>query len=360
MRRMVALIIFLICTFCFTPLVFAQEVTASEQNKLELSFEQAVRKALAFNNELEKKRLEMEKADDARVSVPATYYINYSPEAEAGIFTAESTHFAYENAKKAHEIKRDALVLEVTKKYYDVLCAQEKLEAKNSSYAHAEAEFKTAGVMFDVGMISRLALEGAGARLNAAGAELVQARADLDNAYLALNQLVGYRTSERPVLTDTVSFEPLSLEMGDYESRALGENPSLEIVREAARYMERVQNYTTQQGTIAVTPTDVEVAKLDAGTARDGVIKLVHNLYSGARTLEETYVAAERGLAIAEETLRIARLKCEVGLATRAEVLKAEADLAAAEQKLFDLTAQHTYMKMALEKPWAYMVPGTP
>lgn len=359
MRKLTALIATLIlCVLVFVPPVYAEDANVSEENVIELTLDQALYRALFFNNALEKTRLEVEQKDDARVSVrSATYYTEWSLQAEASIFSAESTRFAYEQARKSYDIQRDSVKMDVIKKYYDVLSALEKLEAKKLSYTHTEAEARAARAMFNVGMLSRLALEGAEAKLDGAKVELAAAQADLDNAYLALNQLVRYGANERPVLTDTVSFEPVDQELSVYESRALSDNLSLEMARAAADYMNRVENYSVGRE-IMVTSTDVKKAELDEKTACDGVQKLIRHLYSGVKTLEESYAAAQRGLAIAEENLRITQLKYEVGLVAKKEVLKAEADFAAAQQRVTDLAAQHTYMKEALETPWAYVSSG--
>jgi len=355
-RKLLALVMMLVLVgLVFAPVGAAQEANTSARAAVELTLDRAVQRALAFNPALEKKMLEVEEADDARVSVPATYYTEWSPEAEAGIFGAESSKFAYEQAKRAYDLQRDALILDVTKKYYDVLRALEKLAAKQAAYAHAEAEVAAARAMFNVGLLSRLALDGAEARLEGAGAELAEAQGQLDNAYLALNQLVRFDGQERPVLVDPVPpFEPVELELSAYEARAFRANPSLELARAAADYMQRVENYAVQ-GEIQVTSTDVKAAELDVRAAQDGVRELVHHLYRGVKTLEDTYAAAEMGLAIAAETLRVTRLKHEVGMVTRTAVLEAEAEVAAARQRLFDLAAQHAYMKQALDKPWAYL-----
>ncbi len=355
MRKLTALVTVLVfILLVFVPPGLAQEANTSEPEVVELTLEQAVQRALAFDYELEKKKLDVDEADDNRVSVPATYYTEWSPTAEAGIFNAESSWFACERARMLYEARRDALILDVTRKYYGVLNALEKVEAKRAAHAHAEAELRAARAMFSAGVLSRQALDGAEAALEEAKAALAEAQGQLDNAYLALNQLVRFGVQERPVLVDPVPpFEPVELELSVYESRAYRDNPSLEMVRATLEYMRRVENYSVG-GDTPVTSTDVKKADLDVRSARQGVQQLVHHLYSGAKALEEAYAAAAKGLAVAEERLRVARVRYEVGLATETAVLEAEVGVATARQRLHDLAAQHTILKLALDKPWAY------
>lgn len=358
MRKLAVSVVALIfCVFAFTPSAVAQGEDTSGPEVVELTLERAVQRALGFNPVLEQKQLEVEQTDDARVSARGIWYVQWSPEAGAGIYAAESTRFAYEQARKERDRQRDVVALEVTKSYYDVLTAQEKLAAQEQSYVHLEAEVRAARAMFTVGMMSRLARDEVEARLKTATAEVAAARAELDNAWLALNQLVRFSAGERPVLVDQVPFEPVTLELRVYEARAFSDNPSLEMVRAAADYMNRVENYTVS-GKVPVTTTDAKQAELELDSARDGVCKLVHHLYHGAKTLEATHAAAAQGLVVAEETLRITRLQFEVGLVTQTAVLAAEAAVASTRQQLLDLAAQHAHLKLALDKPWAYLSTG--
>lgn len=355
MRKWTATAIILVFSLlCVVLPAYAQQEGDPERKVMELSLDNAVKRALDYSRSLEKSQMDLDKAYDARVWAPVTDYTTYTPAGETRIFAAESTSFAYENARRAHELQQDSVRLDVTKKYYDILIALEKLESKRSILAQAEADVRVTRAMVSVGMISRLALDGANVKLDMAKADLAAAKAEMDNAYLALNQLVRFNVNERPVLVDTVTFVPVSLELGIYESRVLRENPSLEMARAAADYMKSVENYTVG-GEVKVASTDVKKADLDLETARDGVQRLIRHLYSGVKTLEESYAEAERGLAIAVENRRIAQLKYEIGMTTRTEVLKAESELAAAKERLLGLASQHAYLKLALEKPWAYV-----
>jgi len=57
---------------------------------------------------------------------------------------------------------------------------------------------------------------------------------------------------------------------------------------------------------------------------------------------------------VAEESLRVAQVKFDLGMATSGEVA-AEAEVQAARQGLFALACEHAYLKLAAEMPWAYL-----
>ncbi|MFZ5898416.1 MAG: TolC family protein [Bacillota bacterium] len=323
----------------------------------QLTLAKAVQRALNHSNALKKAELDVDKADDALVPASGLWYVNYSPEAEAGILAAESTHFAWQAALKTYDAQRDSVIMGVYDKYYDVLVALRDVKAKELALAKAERELGTVKALMSVGMAGKLAVDGAEAAVTGARAALASSQAALDNAYAALNQLVGFAEDYRPVLADLPAYSPVTTDLNTYILRALDDSPTVWTAVEAARFKESIKNFAAPQGSglQTVTDEDAEKADLDAKTAKDATRLLVRSLYHGVKGLEEAYAAAEQGVKIAAENLRITQLKYELGMATKKDVAAAEADLAAAEQKLFDLTAQHAYMKLALEKPWAYL-----
>ncbi|MBO8129727.1 MAG: TolC family protein [Peptococcaceae bacterium] len=334
---------------------FADEDTqgGSQEQAMQLTLEKAIQRALWQSNALEKADLEVEDADDARTTVSAVYYTNYVPGGEGLIYAAETTQFAYEQAKKQYDLTRDQVILNTYQKYYDVLSAQEQVYSAEASLAQAEKDLVVAEASYQVGLISKVALEGARTKVQSAKAALAEAQGALDDAYAALNQHIGLDEDERPVLVDMPEFEPVTRDVSTYISYVLDESPTLWTAEEAAKYMNRVANYTVN-GETPITDEDAEKAELDAEDARDATRLLVRTLYNSVKSLEEARAAAEQGVKVAEETLRITELKAEVGMATAKDVAKARADLAAARQRLFELTCSHTYMKKVLEMPWAY------
>ena len=71
------------------------------------------------------------------------------------------------------------------------------------------------------------------------------------------------------------------------------------------------------------------------------------------RNLEAARPVLEKSVKAAEESLRVAKLQYELGMITRENLIKVEASLADAKQRLLDLTQQHAYAKLSFEKPWA-------
>ena len=118
--------------------------------------------------------------------------------------------------------------------------------------------------------------------------------------------------------------------------------------------LEDLAYYTGDYTPYKIRQIDTKKAELDISTAKDATDTLTRSLYYAVRTLEEKYPAAEQAVKLAEENLRVAETKFQVGMAVRADVVAAQASLADARQGLMQLKVNHAYLKLALEKPWAY------
>ncbi|MEW6447282.1 MAG: TolC family protein [Bacillota bacterium] len=342
-----------------TGICFVPSVAAAEKEPMKLGLGEAVFRALCFSKSIEKAQLDMDKAETDRISAGGAFQpqwlVTYTPGTEPLIFAKESADFGWRSARQNYKLARDTVVLDVYSRYYAVLRAQEKVAAKEAALRPLEKKIAVTKAMVRAGMATRTALNGLETQLAGAKAALTAAQGELNNAYAALNQLVGLGAEERPILTDTVVYAPLAATESDCISWATGENPTVWIARYAAEYKRTIQNYDTGNPMTIITDKDARRAELDSASAEDAAALLERKLYNGIRNLEEAYAAAQEGVTLAEENLRLARVKLAAGAGTPAEVTVAEADLIAAKQNLFDIAAQHAYMKLAAEKPWAYL-----
>lgn len=342
----------------FPPPAFADQVPGGEA-KVEITLEQAISRALAQSRALEKAKVKVGDAEDAYDASVAAYAYAVSVNTGTGpaYFARESADFAWESARYTRDLTSDAVALDACGKYFEVLKAMRNVHAREMALKRSEQELAVVHALHGVGMVGRVALDGAAAQVAGARAGLVEAENSLDKAYRSFNQLLGLDEDGRPVLPDLPVFQPLDLDLQTLEINALNNSPTLVTAESALLYLQRVRSINSGDPMRDVGYYEVRSAELDVQDARDATRLLVRSLYNGVIGLEEAYAAAEQSVNIAAENLRIAQLKYQLGMVTKKDVLAAEADLAAAEQKLFDLTTQHTYLKLALAKPW---VPGTP
>lgn len=356
--KVVAAVMAVLLVCCLAPAVAAQ----AEPKTPELSLEQAISRALSNSLAVERAVLDVVYAEDVSDSAKlAAYRWNpnyttvYTPGTEYYIAAIMTADFNYEAAKKQEELQRDMVVTETEKRYYDILLCQERIVALEAELSAEEQKFRITGLMFEAGMVPRIAFDQASLQLNQKRAELAAAENDLENAFVVFNQLVGLKPDDRPVLTDRPVFEELNVEnLSSTVSQIVKDNPAQWIADEGVDLQEELEGFTgasSEQHDIKV-----EQAELDADMLREETRKGAYKIYYGIKSLEEAYQTAQAGVRLAEDSLRITRLKYEVGMATQADVAAAEAAVIQAQQKLFELTCQHKISKTVFYKPWTAAV----
>ncbi len=349
----------LIASLLVPPFAWAKEPATPE-----LTLNQAIALALAHSEAVKRAERDVDRTYEWRVY--RSEKLNYTPLAPPGDPKVEiawsnllAADLTWRMSKKSLTAEQDEVALDACKKYWDVLKAQEKVRAAEEGLKKADWELRRARANFQVGMIPQAALVAAEAGLAQAKAALEAAKNDLDNAYASFNRLVGLWPQDRPVLVDGVNFNPLQVSDVETEvGRIVDESPTVWLANEKVtlqKYYEDMMFYTGEYRPYQVRKIEVEQAELDAAAARKMMEEITRSLYYNAKSLEESYQALQEGVKTAEENLRVTKVKYDVGMATRAEVAAAEAALAEAKQKALEIACQHAYLKLAFEKPWAYI-----
>jgi len=342
----------LLLVFSWTTICFASDEPAQKE-PTELTLDNAISRAVRYSKSIEKAKIDINKAKDARVSVPASYYYNYVEGAETGIWASETTHFAYEKANKSYQTTYDSVILDVYENYYAILQKIEDVSLKTVALDKAKQDLNITKIFYNIGMGTTVAVYAAETNAAAKEADLSIAKVELDNAYASFNQLVSLDDGEYPVLVDRPEFKPIEEDRDACLRRVMDDSPMLWTAEEAAAYMSSVANMTPTVGS-AVTDEDVDKSKLDAKSAKDATRLLVYNLYAAVKKMEEGHATLEQTVKLNEENLRIIKLKFDVGMATKTDVINSENELLQVQKQLFDLECQHAYMSKVLEKPWAY------
>jgi outer membrane protein TolC len=349
----------LIASLLVPPFAWAKEPATPE-----LTLNQAIAMALEHSEAVKKAEKEIDRTYELREE--SADQLDYVPTAPPGNKYVEmawanllAADLTWRMSKKSLTAEQDEVALDACKKYWDVLKAQEKVRAAEEGLKKADWELRRARANFQVGMIPQAALVAAEAQLAGAKATVEAAKNDLDNAYASFNQLVGLWPQDRPVLVDGVNFNPLQVSDVETEvGRIVDESPTVWLAKENVtlkKYLEDFMFYTGEYRPYQARKIEVEQAELDAASAKKMLEEVTRSLYYKAKSLEESYQALQEGVKTAEENLRVTKVKYDVGMATRAEVAAAEAALAEAKQKVLEIACQHAYLKLAFEKPWAYI-----
>ncbi|MCL6635834.1 MAG: TolC family protein [Peptococcaceae bacterium] len=372
----------LVLSVLMTALVFInalQPALAGEPARPELSLSKAIEMAVKQSKDLKMDELEIKRTEALReeaadqLSFTPTGGSSYDPEVEAAWYSLLQADLTWRMSKKSYDARLDGITLAACQLYWNVLKARENVELKELALELARLELQKSQSAYRLGLTGRLqssgsvasvkGLEQAVADVAEAESALAAAQNELDKAYLKLNQLVGLHPGDRPVLVDKLEFYPLQVADLDTEvNRVLESSPSVWLAEQEVtqkKYSTDLMFATGQYTPYDARQAEMAQAELDARSTRDAVEMEVRELYHTLKGQEESYKSAEQAAATAREELKEKQVMYRLGLATRADVLAAEVNLAEANYTLTDLAAQYAYNKMVFQKPWAPAYSGT-
>jgi len=343
----------------------AASAMAKEPATPEMSVNDAVAKALANDEAVKKAESNIARTEflrDQRKDNLDVYYTPAgspnNPQVESAWANWLTADLNWQSSKKSLAAEEDTVALAACNKYWELQAAIGAVKVAEEALKQANLDLSTAKVSQRVGLITTEALLGAEKKQIAAKASLDKAKNDLETAYREFNQMVGLWPEDRPVLTEELTYAPMENTDVDYlVTVALNKDPSIWLANKKVEHQESVENLMFASG--AYTSSDLreietEQVKLDYETTKKAIETKIRNMFFSALTMEESYSSTEQDVKLAEENLRVVNLKFQLGMATKAEVAASEYSLAAKKQALLELKKNHAYLKLALQKPWAY------
>jgi len=352
---------------CIMLLWVAGPALAAETDTLELDLNATIERALKYSERVKAARFAVESAELSRDKAEEDLYLTevntgmvYAGAAyEASYANLLTSNLTWRMAQKSLSAEEDTVALQACNQYFELKKAIAGVETAKVALQKARADWIKASALKQVGMITEAELMGASAALESAKANLQDAEITLEKNYKSFNQLVGLKPDARPVLTQEVVYEPLDAKT-DVEylvTKAIADSPAVwqaEQQVDMKSILEDLAFYTGDYTPYKVRQIDTKKAELDVSNAKDATETLTRALYYSVRSLEEKYPAAREAVKVAEENLRVTEAKFRTGMAVQADVVAAQASLAEARQALLQLEINHAYLKLALEKPWAY------
>ncbi len=343
----------------------AKTVEAEVKSGPEISLNEAITMALVYSDRVKKATREIDRTEKLREQAAEDLdFIPIFPSGNAylemGWTNILTKDLQWRMSKKSLTAEEDAVVLDTCKKYWDVLVAQEKVKTAQAAADSALKQLQNARAGYQAGMATQAVRIGAEAQYRGAQAALEAAQNELETAYIALNRLIGKQPETKPILTDTVEFDPIVVYSLESEiSRVLIECPQVWLTEQKVTLQEYLKDVMVYSGgeyrPYDARRIEIEQAEYDAADTKKAFKQMTRSLYYGVMSLEEGYAGALEGVRAAEENLRVVKARYEVGMATRSEISAAEQTLSDAQTRAFDLACQHAYMKLAFKKPWAYL-----
>lgn len=351
--------VFLLVFYLLIPIAFAKEPATPE-----LTMQQAVARAIIVSNALKSAKYDIDRGYEVRqFAADKVKYIPTgpaTPEAEMAFQGLLQADLSWQMAKKIYATQEDTIIMAVYQNYYRVKQAQEKVNAAKLAVESADWQYRMTVLGHQVGVASRQILIQARCNLAGAKANMEAGQQSLEDAYQKFNQLVGLWPEDRPVLVDRPAFSLMAVDNLYTETeRAIEGSPTVWLTKrniDLARISLNLYNFADpyRKEPYEARKIDVNKAEVSFSDIRDQTKKLVRTLFYTIRQLEEQYAGTEESVKVAEESLRVVQVKYRVGMATRAEVVTAEASLSKAEQALLDLTCQHEVLKLTFRKPWTF------
>ena len=355
----------LIISFLTGSLVYALESTdAGEEEIKTYTYEELLELAIKNSKELRRKEQAIERSEVVREE--ASRHKTYTPEgvgtghpadvmARATLQGVISAEIGMQVAKKQVEIEEDKLAYDVKKAFNNLLLAQSQLELDRAEMDLNNFELKLANVQHDNGTMGRFELIQNRNTNKEIEKKLEVAKLALETAYLELNNLTGFKKDYRYNLQVEAKEEK---ELGDLEhhiSRTLSYNPAIWSLEQSVKLAETalyLYSYNAGADPYKAKELDVSTAKLNVGNAKEMLEHSLRTLYQSMDQLKEARAILEINLNKAEESLKMARVKLEVGAGVPLEVKKVEKAVAELEHKIMENELQYEEILAIYNKPW--------
>lgn len=359
MRKSALLILVLIFVFCLgIPVAWGQNAP----NRT-LSLQEAIN--MALNNDETLKMAEKEIDRTKALRDEAGTQVSFIPIAGSGNAFAEAAYynllkadFDWQKSKKEYSIAHDAVAMNTSAKYWNAVVALDNLKLQEQVRQQALINLRNARVSYQAGIISKSDLTIAQSKYNQVENSLIETQKSVDDAFTALNQIIGLNIGERPILTDKLTYDPLQVISLDYAiEKAIESSPKVWEAQQNITLAERGAYLQVLQSGGQYVPYEarkisVEQANLNAENIKNLTSQRVRDLYFQIKSLEEKYTTAQESLRQAQENLRVTKMKYDNGLVIKSTVLEAEVNLSQAEIAIEGIIMQHVLLKLQLAAPW--------
>lgn len=348
--------IIIILAFCM--ILLACTPVMAQDNTVTLTLEDAIKRGYNNSINLQKAEKSVEAAEKKFENTMNNQTLSTITYATA--MNAQSDALSAQVASKSYNQTKDAVMYDITNKYWNVKKCLEHLAVAELSYKKSQQDLGIARINAAVGLGTNatvLSAESANAQAKTA---LETAKNSLTNAYSLFNTAVGLNRDDRPELSEEVpDFKPINKNTLSIEiSQAITSNPSIWQAQQSALIAQNTANamlatpgityYAYSQQMLSA-----DQAQLNVQSTEKSVATTIESLFYQVENLNQSYqqlLTSQKALA---EAYRIKKLMYEVGLATQNDVLAAEVSLANVNMSINDSKYSNNLLGIAFEKPWA-------
>lgn len=363
-NKLIASLIIVLFLVGMVPVGLAAEMgKQTKQLDSGLTVQQAVDMALKSSNKIKLAKLDIERGEKVREN--AADRVQYTPIAPAtdtyaamaynGLVAAD---IGWRMASKTQTVEEDKLVYSVFNQYVKVLKGIEDLDYARKTLKYVQSQWNIAILSYQQGMVNSLQKDTAEEQFKKAQNGLKAAEAELNNEYQLLDRILGLEPEQRPILAEKPAYSILKVDMLESEAqRKTEDNPYIWLLDQKAKLASsklELHNWTDPtEEPYRAKMIDENKAKLQASDARIQMKQAIRTIFNNVIKLEQLFNSQQQAVKVAEESLRIAKIKYEIGIITATELEGIELDLQNKKKLLNETIYNHELLKISYEKPWA-------
>lgn len=359
MKKILSGLIFaLFLVVIIVPNTYAQDVA----NSSSITLDQAVEMALNHNKSIRKVEYDIERGQEVRDSVADGVKYIPSEQTDPAVAMAYTgllaTDMQLQMTKKTLEVEKDKVTLNVFDKYTAVLAAVKNLDLAELKLEKAQKDYQIVQIGYSIGTVSQSQLKQAEYQNKTCGLNYELAQKQLEKAYENFNSGVGLNLSQRPLLVDSIEFEPIEFaDLAHEVTRIIDGSPAIWLAEQQVDLYEvtlRLHNWADPTSApYEAKQIDVDKAKVSAADGKEQLRNGLYNLHKEIIQLQDNYEVVAQAVNMTQEDLRIKKLQYQLGMLSKQEYLAAQLALTEAETNFNNIKYAHEYLKQSFYKPWA-------
>ena len=331
---------------------------------LRLSMEDAVAMARENNQQVKLAKLALEKAElgrsqyrfqDKKIDDEIRKHFDLQTELDLEIVD-KKTEIGVDLAQRGVEAALRGIEFGVEGSYYGAISARDKLKISEAALERQEDMLRIAEAKFKAGTVAQKEVMDAKVQVAKAQAEVVKGVSEKEKAYMNLKQLLGLKLDEDIELSYIFEHEPLAKAVDSDKLIEEAEKHRIDIVQ-AQGQLDIAQldfDYTKKAyPSITFVYKQKEYALLEAQLkledTRTAVEKEIRGVLLDLQEAETNIPVLEETVAMARESLRLAKLSYNVGMLRRVDVDAAEEGLRQAEIQQALVISGYNLAKLKVE-----------
>ncbi len=261
---------------------------------------------------------------------------------------------SYRISKITEDVTKIGIQAAVKNSFTTILLNQSKLDLLQKNYNLQKQLLAQANVKNQVGVMSNKDLEDLNRQTQQMAEQIKQLQMNIDNAYIALNDLIGLEAEDRYEIINEVEYTPLemtmSLEM--YINRKLSTDQSLQMQQigvENAEFAAKTISLGTTGSQYRTTELEATNAARDYKNAKEDKEKSIREAYIQLQQLESVRKNLQTDLEKAKSDLEKAEVNFKVGNITKLTLDQATLALESIENSFLENTLNHDLLMFTFD-----------